>query len=156
MPLKLFPSLLILVFVAGSFAHSSPQEKSAKDSVPAGRLISPKALNDILASAGKEKPVVLYVGPPLFFPIGHIPGAIEAGQTGDPSGMASFRKTLGKIGKKKSVVLYCGCCPWSDCPNIRPALKAARSMGYSKAVALDLPKNFKTDWAGKGYAVEKR
>jgi rhodanese-related sulfurtransferase len=59
------------------------------------------------------------------------------------------------VGKDAPIVLYCGCCPWDHCPNIRPAYKALQAAGYKNVKALYLPKSFGEDWAAKGYPVEK-
>ena len=48
----------------------------------------------------------------------------------------------------------CGCCPWTACPNIKPALEALRSMGFTKVKALYIPTNLAKDWTEKGYPVE--
>jgi hypothetical protein len=51
-------------------------------------------------------------------------------------------------------VIYCGCCPWSACPNIKPALDALRSMGFTKVKAMYIPTNLAKDWTEKGYPIE--
>jgi hypothetical protein len=49
------------------------------------------------------------------------------------------------------VIIYCGCCPFDKCPNIRPAFAALKEMGFKNARLLDLPKNIKADWLDKNY-----
>jgi hypothetical protein len=51
-------------------------------------------------------------------------------------------------------VLYCGCCPWDRCPNVKPAVDALKQMGFTKVKVLYLETNFATDWTGKDYPVE--
>jgi len=58
--------------------------------------------------------------------------------------------------KDREILLYCGCCPWEKCPNIRPAFAALHEMGFSKVRVMVVPKDFKTDWDDKGYPTEKR
>jgi len=41
-----------------------------------------------------------------------------------------------------------------DCPNIRPAYRTLKSMGFERLMVLNLPSNFHTDWVAKGYPVE--
>jgi thiosulfate/3-mercaptopyruvate sulfurtransferase len=50
------------------------------------------------------------------------------------------------------VVAYCGCCPFTHCPNLHPARHLLAARG--KASFLDLPTNFRTDWIDKGFPVE--
>jgi hypothetical protein len=52
-----------------------------------------------------------------------------------------------------AIVLYCGCCPWSHCPNLNPAYDTLRQMGFSKVKVLYLANNFGADWVDKGYPV---
>jgi hypothetical protein len=40
------------------------------------------------------------------------------------------------------------------CPNLRPAYQALKKLGFTQIRVLDLPTNFHTDWAEKGYPVE--
>lgn len=40
------------------------------------------------------------------------------------------------------------------CPNMRPAFRMLKEMGFAKVRALNLPTNFHTDWSAKGYPVE--
>jgi hypothetical protein len=45
--------------------------------------------------------------------------------------------------------------PGSQLPDVRPASAAIRAVGRSNARVLDLPTKFATDWADKGYPVER-
>lgn len=114
------------------------------------QLIEPAALVKQLSA----KPAVLYVGPKLLYK-SHIPGAVLAGPTGKPDGMDLFKQALGKLPRDREVIVYCGCCPWNMCPNIRPAFKVLQEMGFKKAKILTLPTSFLKDWIEKDYPVEK-
>jgi hypothetical protein len=50
--------------------------------------------------------------------------------------------------------VYCGCCPWDRCPNVKPAVELLKQMGFAKAKALYLGTGFKADWLDKGYAAD--
>jgi hypothetical protein len=50
--------------------------------------------------------------------------------------------------------VYCGCCPFEKCPNIRPAFNLMKAMGFSNGKLLNLPTNLKQNWIAKGYPVE--
>ena len=52
-------------------------------------------------------------------------------------------------------VIYCGCCPFEKCPNIRPAYTALNGMGFKRLRVLVIPADFATDWVGKGYPMQK-
>jgi len=115
-------------------------------------LIAPPDLVKLLA-AGKSQPAVLYVGSNVLYRSKHIPAAQFAGPGSTPQGIALLKQAVAKLPKDREIVIYCGCCPWDHCPNIKPALEALRQMGYTHVKALDLPLNFKTNWIDRGYPV---
>jgi thiosulfate/3-mercaptopyruvate sulfurtransferase len=100
-------------------------------------------------------PLILYVGFPILYKGAHIPGAILAGPGSQPNGLDAMQHALAEVPKDREIVLYCGCCPFDHCPNIRPAFEKIREWGYSKVSLVVMPTNFHTDWVEKGYPVEK-
>ncbi len=71
-------------------------------------------------------------------------------------GIVSLAKWAADAPKNKPVVLYCGCCPWTQCPNIQPAYVALQKMGFSQVKVLRIDQNFGADWVNKGYPTEKK
>ena len=65
-----------------------------------------------------------------------------------------LKAEAGKLPRDREVVVYCGCCPWDRCPNVKPAVDLLKQMGFAKAKALYLETGFKADWLDKGYAAE--
>jgi len=115
-------------------------------------LVQPK---DVAAQlAGGSKPVVLYVGPNVLYRSKHIPGAAFAGPGARPEGIELLKNSVASLARDREIVLYCGCCPWDHCPNIRPAVDLLRSMGFRQVKAMYLPTDFKADWIDKGFPVE--
>lgn len=106
------------------------------------------------AMAGAAKPAVLYVGPNVMYRSKHIPGAVYAGPGNRPEGIELLKKSAATFAKDREIILYCGCCPWDRCPNIRPAIEALHGMGFTHVKAMYLPDDFKTDWIDKGYPTE--
>jgi len=53
------------------------------------------------------------------------------------------------------IVLYCGCCPWNHCPNVKPAYDALQAMGFRNLKVLYIANNFGADWVDKGYPTAK-
>ncbi len=115
-------------------------------------LVEPPELVKLLSSV-QVKPVVLMVGPNVLYRSKHIPGSLFAGPGATPQGIALLRAAVAKLPKTAYIVVYCGCCPWDHCPNIKPAMAELRAMGYTRARALNLPQNFKSDWIDKGYPI---
>lgn len=124
-------------------------------SEPIGPLLAPAALASRLDDIKTGKIVVLYVGPDALFGRGHVPGARNVGPVDSADGRRALSEALAKVPAETELVLYCGCCPVRSCPNVRPASKALRVLGRSTARMLDLPTRFATDWADKGYPVER-
>jgi thiosulfate/3-mercaptopyruvate sulfurtransferase len=59
------------------------------------------------------------------------------------------------LDRSQFIVLYCGCCPWIKCPNIRAAYQQLHSLGFTRVKVLYLATNFGTDWVNKGYPVAR-
>jgi thiosulfate/3-mercaptopyruvate sulfurtransferase len=104
---------------------------------------------------GEQKPVVLQIGIVHLYRLSHIPGSKYAGPASASEGLDALKKEAQGISRDTQLVYYCGCCPWADCPNTRPAYKVLRQMGFKKIKVLYLPQNFTQDWVAKGFPVEK-
>jgi 3-mercaptopyruvate sulfurtransferase SseA len=130
-----------MVFTAVSYA----------DEIPSASQIQPQELAQALKSP--QKPVVLYVGPQAFYAQAHIPGAENIGPVGKPQGMEKLRARAAGLKKDAAVVIYCGCCPWDHCPNIRPAFAELKKLGLSNVRVLYLATSLGADWKDKGFPV---
>ena len=114
-------------------------------------LVQPKELASQISTKG---PVVIQVGPNVLYRSKHIPGALYAGPGNTPAGIALLRSAVEKLPHDREIVIYCGCCPWDVCPNIKPAMEVLRTMGFSRVKALYLPTNFKKDWIDAGLPTQ--
>ena len=149
-------SLLAITLATALFVFAQKPAPAADDLQPGGpNVIQPEELVKIMQSSSAQKPVIFYVGPSLFYMQKHIRGAENVGQAARPEGLKKLHARAAKLAKNSFVVIYCGCCPWTHCPNIRPAYKELREMGFSHVRALYLETNFGTNWADKGYPVDK-
>ena len=128
----------------------------AASELPPGstELIQPQELLKALQS-GSAKPTVLYIGPRFLYAQAHIRNAEFIGPASDPQSLDNLRKRVATLPKNSWIVLYCGCCPWEHCPNIRPAYKALLKAGFTGVKVLYLGNSFGADWVDKGYPVEK-
>jgi thiosulfate/3-mercaptopyruvate sulfurtransferase len=143
------------VFVTVVATQSAGQSPAASELAPgSAALIQPQELLKALQS-GSVKPTVLYVGPHFLYAQAHIRGAEFMGPASDPQSLDKLRKRVAALPRNASIVLYCGCCPWEHCPNIRPAHQALQMMGFTGVKVLYLANNFGTDWVDKGYPFEK-
>jgi len=123
--------------------------------IPSSRLINPEDLVKVLQSTKGEKPLVVYVGPHVLYAQAHIPGSEYVGQVSSQYGVEQLRKRVESLPRKKFIVIYCGCCPWSHCPNVKPADDALQAMGFTNVKVLYIADNFGADWVDKGYPTAK-
>jgi thiosulfate/3-mercaptopyruvate sulfurtransferase len=66
-----------------------------------------------------------------------------------------LRARVAALAKHAAMVIYCGCCPWSHCPNIAAAYDALHAMGFTGVKVLYIADNFGDNWASQGYPVAK-
>jgi rhodanese-related sulfurtransferase len=119
-----------------------------------GRLISPEDLAKMRQS-GKEKPLMLQVGSHMLFLQAHISGSEYVGPGANEAGLQQLRKRVESLPRNKFIILYCGCCPWNHCPNVKPADDALHNMGFTNVKVLYIADNFGTNWVDKGYPTAK-
>lgn len=137
---KLFTLILAGVFSLGTFAHNEPWKKE--------QLMPTKDLADRINSK-KDVPVVLNIGP-----MENIKNAIAIGSMNSIFAKDKIQSALANFDKNKEVVVYCGCCSYGSCPNIRPAYEKVQELGYKKVKVLEIPEGIKPDWVAKGYPME--
>ena len=116
-------------------------------------LIQPGELAAQLAAKGSH-PAIFQVGPNVLYRGKHITGAIYAGPGSKPAGLELLKAAAGKLPRDREIVLYCGCCPWDKCPNVKPAVALLKQMGFTRVKAMFVETNFAKDWSDKGYPVE--
>jgi thiosulfate/3-mercaptopyruvate sulfurtransferase len=115
-------------------------------------LIQPQDLAAELRAKGTA-PAVFQVGPNVLYRSKHIPGAVYAGPGSSAEGLGMLRAAVEKLPRDREIVLYCGCCPWDHCPNVKPAMDLIRAMGFTHAKAMYSATSFKTDWIDRGFPV---
>jgi rhodanese-related sulfurtransferase len=139
-------SAVCVVISACAFSATNPWSHK--------QVVQPAALAAELKGSG-NKPLLLQVGFERLYQQGHIPGAKYCGPASSPEGVANLKACLRDVPHARSIVLYCGCCPWEECPNIRPAFETLKEMGFSNVKVLYIAHNFGRNWAQKGYPVSK-
>jgi|SRR6476661_2012877 len=112
----------------------------------AEHLMQPSELAQRLNDSTASLPVIISVGPGAL-----IPHSLVAGPAQEKENVDKLTKELKAIDRNKEVVVYCGCCPYEHCPNVRPAVALLKELKFTHYKLLDLPHNMKTDWLDKGY-----
>jgi thiosulfate/3-mercaptopyruvate sulfurtransferase len=137
--------LVLLVVAIGGIAFFAPGDNEPWKK---SQLIEPAALVAVLNDPAARKPVIFSVGPGA-----DIKGSVEIGPVQDAANLEKLRQVLSKLNKDEEVVMVCGCCPFANCPNIRPALSLLNEMKFTRYKLLNLPQNLKVDWISKGYPM---
>ena len=131
---------------------SSQGALPANDAIPQSALITPA---DLAKELQTKKPLILNVGPRALYLQAHIPGAEYMGAGSSDASQQKLRERVKSLPKKSAIVLYCGCCPWSHCPNVHPAYQLLHSMGYTNVKVMYVTGDFGSDWVDKGFPVTK-
>ena len=113
------------------------------------QLMPTKELADKITANAKDKPLIFNVGP-----MENIKGAQAVGAATNATFSNKILSYLTMESKTKPVVVYCGCCSYSSCPNIKPAYDILIAQGFKNTKVLELPEGIKPDWVAKGYPTE--
>jgi thiosulfate/3-mercaptopyruvate sulfurtransferase len=143
-------ALILVLFAFISIIQAVGQASS----IPTAKLISEEDLVKTIQS-GNQKPLMIQVGSHVLYTQAHIPGSEYIGPASSPAGLQQLQQRVASLPKTKSIVLYCGCCPWNHCPNVKPAYDALAGMGFTNVKVLYIPGNFGADWVDKGYPTAK-
>lgn len=142
---------LILAIVASAGVRAADNTRPWTPS----ELVTAPQLNSQLPEVKAGKIVLIQVGFLMMYKMGHIPGSQYAGAASKADGLTALKKLVAKLPHNQQIVIYCGCCPWDDCPNIRPAFRALKEMGFTNLKVLHIPERLGDDWTAKGYPIVK-
>ena len=142
-------------FILLSQAGPALAEHKPAASIPTADLMQPADLAANLESASAPKPLILHVGFRKLYTQAHIPESEYVGAANDDAGLQLLRSRVAKLTKDTAIVIYCGCCPWSDCPNIAAAYDALHALGFTQVKVLYIADNFGDNWVNLGYPVTK-
>ncbi|HEY4110806.1 rhodanese-like domain-containing protein [Puia sp.] len=139
---SIFFVLIAVVVIVSAFSRQT-------DPWTPAQLLEPADLAAQIGHPAAHPPLVICVGPS-----GIIKGSVETGPARDKENLAKLRTLLAKEDRNREVILYCGCCPFDHCPNVRPAFSLLTEMKFQHARLLNLSHNIKTDWIDHGYPVK--
>jgi thiosulfate/3-mercaptopyruvate sulfurtransferase len=134
---------------------AATQERAA-DPWPNSQVVqAADFVRELAGAKDANSPTIVYVGFRTLFEGGHIPDASFHGTASKEEGLAELKKWLATLPRSANLVIYCGCCPFDRCPNIRPAYRTLHEMGFTHVRVLVLPTSFAADWVEKGYPMQK-
>lgn len=136
--------IAVLFFVSAGFVSMAQEPIWKKE-----QLMPTKELADKINANAKDKPILFNVGP-----MDNIKTAVAVGRATSVTGIEKIKSSLAWENKTRAVVVYCGCCSYASCPNIKPAYDAVIAAGFKNAKVLELPVGIREDWVAKGYPME--
>jgi len=111
-------------------------------------LLAPADLAKVLNDPKAPQPTIYSIGMQAI-----IKGSIDIGPAMNAENLNTLKEKLNKLPKDTQIVVYCGCCPFSRCPNVRPAMELLKNMQFTNYKLLNLPQNVKVDWIDKDYPM---
>ncbi len=144
----IFLAILIMALPAFSFKNNSAG--NGKEPWTKEQLMEPADLAKTINDPSAQKPIIYSVGPG-----GDIKGTIEMGPAQEKENLDRLKSALSGLSRDTAIVIFCGCCPFEHCPNIRPSFELLNEMKFTNHKLLNLPHNLKVDWIDKGYPMEK-
>jgi thiosulfate/3-mercaptopyruvate sulfurtransferase len=152
-------SVVTVLLVVSAAIVSVPairgDEKQSADPWTSAQTVQAAEFAHELGEKSETPSTIVYVGFHTLFAGGHIPGATFHGSASNEQGLAELKKWADSLPRTTNLVVYCGCCPFEKCPNIRPAFTALSGMGFKKLRVLILPTSFVKDWAEKDFPIQK-
>jgi hypothetical protein len=112
------------------------------------QLLPPTILSAVINNPSAKHPLIIDIGP-----AGSIKESVKIGPADNKENLKKLKPHLLKENKDREIVIYCGCCPYKNCPNIRPAFSLLNALKFTNHKLLDLPHNLKVDWIDKGYPI---
>ncbi len=143
-----FISLFAMAVLA--FAFQSFSKHQVKEPWTENQLMPPIYLAKTINAPSTKQPYIYSIGPGAI-----IKGSIDIGPAQDKENLNKLKQQLSKLPKDANIVIYCGCCPFEHCPNIRPAFTLLNDMKFTNQKLLNLQHNVKADWIDKGFPVSK-
>ena len=144
-----------LLALAAACAGGSPESSSSGWPWGADSVTPAEFAKELSGAPGADTPVVVCTAPPFLYRVGHIPGSVLHGPASSPEGLDSLVTWAETLPRTANVVIYCGCCPLAYCPNLSPAYKAMKGLGFTRVRVLLIQDSFKADWVDRGYPVER-
>ena len=111
-------------------------------------LLEPSELSTKI-KANKDLPAIFSIGPGAI-----IPHSKDIGMVKEAENLQKFTDQLSTLAKNSQIIIYCGCCPFEHCPNVRPAIQLLKDLNFTNYKLLDLPHNIKVDWIDRGFPTQ--
>jgi len=138
-----FPILFLIIMSCKQGQSTKTLEPWSTSQLLEPKLLSYKIKND------KDLPKIVCIGPGIV-----IKNSIGIGECRYKENIEKLKSLVSGFKKDDKIVLYCGCCPFENCPNIRPAFTLMNELGFKNHKLLNIKNNIKADWIDMGYQTE--
>jgi thiosulfate/3-mercaptopyruvate sulfurtransferase len=145
-----FLIILLLAITTTTFASCFSSSQGQNEPWTQQQLLAPTDLAKTLNNPKSPQPVIFSIGMQAI-----IKGSIDIGPVMMAENLNVLKQKLSNLPKNAQIVVYCGCCPFSRCPNIRPTMELLKNMQFTNYQLLNMPQNVKVDWIDKGYPMNE-
>ncbi|OQP60081.1 hypothetical protein A3860_34690 [Niastella vici] len=142
LPLLLIASIVTVSAISGFRPQKQDEPWTTK------QLLAPADLARIINDTKAKQPIIISIGPGAV-----IKGSVDIGSVKEKENLDKLTQELKTLPRDADIVIYCGCCPFEHCPNIRPAFQLLNQMKFTNHKLLNLEHNVKIDWINKNYPV---
>ena len=143
-------TFLLVAFTTSMLVTNPLSSHGQSDPWTQQQLLAPAELAKVLNTPKSPQPIVFSIGMQAI-----IKGSVDIGPAMRADNLNTLKQKLNQLPKNSKIVVYCGCCPFSRCPNVRPAMALLKSMQFTNYKLLNLPQNIKVDWIDKGYPISE-
>jgi hypothetical protein len=144
--MKYFLLTCLVAFALLGFMKIRDGKRHPSEPWSDSQLMAPADLAAKLKHPEANKILIYSVGPGAL-----IRGSLDMGPANAKENLDKLKHSLDKLPRNTEIVIYCGCCPFDRCPNIRPAFSLLVEMKFTNAHLLNIEHNIRTDWVAKGY-----
>ena len=123
--------LIALIIVVSAMSGFKP--KNEDEPWTTQQLLAPADLAKIIGDPTAKQPIIFSIGPGAI-----IKNSIDIGPVKEKENMDKLEQELKKLPNDAKIVIYCGCCPFEHCPNIRPAFLLLNKMKFTNHKLLNL------------------
>ena len=141
---KNYLTILLLIIIS----CEQNQNRQTLEPWSRSQLLEPKLLSYKIET-GTDLPKIISIGPGVV-----IKNSLGIGECRYNENIERLRTLVSTYSKDEEIVLYCGCCPFENCPNIRPAFTLMNELGFINHKLLNIKNNIKADWIDVGYQTE--
>ena len=141
---KIYLPIVLLIIIC----CKQNQKNKTHEPWSISQLLEPKLLYSSIESE-KDVPKIISIGPGVV-----IENSIGVGECRYNENIEKLKSLVSSYSKDDQIVLYCGCCPFKNCPNIRPAFTLLNELGFKNHKLLNIKNNIKADWIDMGYQTE--